>query len=98
MPAGTSRWSRARFPAARGFYRGIDVRPVEFDRALRAPDPMAADPPMHPSYEDRPGEADRVFARLDDDECERQVAAWSRALAEAGAADADVIHLSHLTP
>jgi glycosyltransferase involved in cell wall biosynthesis len=66
--------------------------------ALEAPDPMRADPPMHPSYEDRPGAPDRVFASLDDDEFERQVASWSRALRSAGAAEADILHLHHLTP
>ena len=29
-----------------------------------APDPLAADPPFHPSFEDRPGAPDRVFARV----------------------------------
>ena len=58
---------------AREFYAGLDVRPQDFTRALEAPDPMRADPPMHPSFEDRPGAPDRVFASLDDDEYERQV-------------------------
>src|SRR3954447_22658379 len=76
------------------FYTGIDVRPVSFDEALGVPDPL--DPgtgavPMHPSCEDRPGAADRVFAALDDDAFERQVQAWGRALSDAGAADADAL-------
>jgi glycosyltransferase involved in cell wall biosynthesis len=53
---------------------------------------------MHPSYEDRPDAPDRVFAAVDDEAYEAHVAAWSRALEEAGAADADVLHLHHLTP
>src|SRR4051794_32755932 len=65
---------------ARSFYKGLDVRPVDMTRALQAPDPMAAEPPMHPSYEDRPGAPDRVFGLLDDEDAERQVRAWSRAL------------------
>src|SRR3954453_6562898 len=36
------------------FYQGLDVRPVDMTRALDAPDPMLADPPLHPSYEERP--------------------------------------------
>jgi glycosyltransferase involved in cell wall biosynthesis len=80
------------------FYGGLDVRPVDMTRALEAPDPMRADPPMHPSYEDRPGAPDRVFASLDDDEYERQVVSWCRALQSVGAAEADVLHLHHLTP
>ena len=74
---------------AERFYEGCDVRAVRFDRG---------DAPMHPSYEDRADAPDRVFAALDDDAYEAHVAAWSRALEEAGAADADVLHLHHLTP
>jgi glycosyltransferase involved in cell wall biosynthesis len=83
---------------ARVFYRGLDVHTVDFTPALAAPDPLDFDPPFHPSYEDREGAADTVFARLDDAAFERQVDAWARALADAGAADADVLHLHHLTP
>jgi glycosyltransferase involved in cell wall biosynthesis len=83
---------------AREFYAGLDVRPQDFTRALEAPDPMSADPPMHPSYEDRPGAPDRVFASLDDGEYERQVVAWCRALQSVDAAHADILHLHHLTP
>jgi glycosyltransferase involved in cell wall biosynthesis len=74
---------------AERFYEGCDVHAVRFDRG---------DAPMHPSYEDRPDAPDRVFAAVDDDAYEEHVAAWCRALAEAGAADADVLHLHHLTP
>jgi glycosyltransferase involved in cell wall biosynthesis len=83
---------------AREFYAGLDVRPVDLTAAFEAADPMAADPPMHPSYEEREGAPDRVFASLDDAEYERQVASWVRALQSVGAARADVLHLHHLTP
>jgi glycosyltransferase involved in cell wall biosynthesis len=83
---------------ARRFYGGVDVVAVDMSAALDAPDPLLADPPLHPSYEDRPGAADRVFASLSDDVYEHQVAVWSRILAAAGAAGADVLHLHHLTP
>ncbi|MGH2950408.1 MAG: glycosyltransferase family 4 protein, partial [Solirubrobacteraceae bacterium] len=83
---------------AREFYAGLDVRPLDMTHALAAPDPMRADPPMHPSYEDRPGAPDRVLAALDDDAFERQAAAWYGALRAADAAGADVLHLHHLTP
>ena len=53
---------------------------------------------MHASYEDRRDAEDPVFASLDDRAFERQVAAWSRELAAAGAAEADVLYLHHLTP
>ena len=74
---------------AEHFYEGCDVHAVRFDRG---------EAPMHPSYEDRADAPDRVFAALDDDAYEAHVAAWSRALEDAGAADADVLHLHHLTP
>jgi glycosyltransferase involved in cell wall biosynthesis len=86
---------------ARAFYG--DVRPVEFDAALATATPQrfAGPPgsaPLHPSFEDRAGAADRVFARLDDDEYELQVSAWAGELERAGAREADVLHLHHLTP
>jgi glycosyltransferase involved in cell wall biosynthesis len=71
------------------FYEGLDVHPVDFTND---------DAPMHPSYEDRPDAPDPVFAALDDAAYEEHVAAWAGALEEAGAADADVLHLHHLTP
>jgi glycosyltransferase involved in cell wall biosynthesis len=83
---------------ARAFYRGLDVTPVDMTAALAAPDPMLATPPLHPSYEDRPAAPDRVFCALDDAAYEHQVDAWARALEAAGAADAAVLHLHHLTP
>src|SRR3954470_22235120 len=83
---------------ARRFYAGLDVRPVDFTAALTAPDPLLADPPFHPSYEDRPGAPDRIMSSLDDHTYEHQVGAWARRLAAADAAGADVLHLHHLTP
>jgi len=59
---------------------------------------LCADPPMHPSYEDRPGAPDRVFATVDDATYEHLVASWERFLQDAGAAQANVLHLHHLTP
>ncbi|HEV8153579.1 MAG TPA: hypothetical protein VGP78_11615, partial [Solirubrobacteraceae bacterium] len=59
---------------ARAFYAGLDVRAVDFARG---------DAPMHPSYEDRPGAPDPVFAAVDDAAYERHVAAWARALQDA---------------
>jgi len=83
---------------ARAFYAGLDVRPVDMTAALEAPDPLRADPPLHASYEDRPGAPDRALWRMDDATLAHQVDAWARALEEAGAAQADVLHLHHLTP
>jgi len=88
---------------ARAFYAGIDVHPVDFTAALGSAEPMggagvAGAAPAHPSFEDRPGAADRVFAALDDAAYRRQVDAWTRELRAVEAAGADVLHLHHLTP
>lgn len=88
---------------AERFYGAGCVRAVDFGPALTCGDPLRFEgppgtAPLHPSYEDRPGAPDRVFAVLDDDDYERQVRAWARELERAGAADADILHLHHLTP
>jgi glycosyltransferase involved in cell wall biosynthesis len=88
------------FGNAHTFFADLEanVVPVDFTRALAAVDPLGADPPFHPSYEDRPGAPDRVFAAVDDTTYAHQVAAWSGVLRTARAAEADVLHLHHLTP
>jgi glycosyltransferase involved in cell wall biosynthesis len=89
------------FGDAGRFYAGLDVHAVSFDEALASPNPFDPPPgfaPMQPSYEDRPGAPDRIFAMLDDHDYERQVAAWARALTAVGAAGFDALHLHHLTP
>ncbi len=84
--------------AATFFGDTIDVRAVDYSAARGAADPLLADPPFHPSFEDRPGAPDRVFARVDDHAYEHIVCAWERALRDADAASADLLHLHHLTP
>jgi glycosyltransferase involved in cell wall biosynthesis len=83
---------------AQTFFSGIDVHPVDYTGAQHEPDPLMANPPFHPSYEDRPGAPDRVFARVDGATYEHLVSFWEGALAEAGAGDCDLLHLHHLTP
>src|SRR3954471_6447432 len=80
------------------FFEGLDVHPVDYSDALEADDPLRADPPMHPSFEDREDAPDRVFAKVDDETYEHLVSAWEQILTDAGAADADILHLNHLTP
>jgi glycosyltransferase involved in cell wall biosynthesis len=83
---------------AASFFSGIDVSPVDYSVALRGADPLAAAVPFQPSYEDRRAGPDRVFAAVDDAVYERLVDAWAGALARAGAGEADLLHLHHLTP
>ena len=81
------------------FFRDVeDLRTVDYTAARDAPDPLAADPPFQPSFEDRPGAPDRVFASVDDETYERLVSTWEGVLGDAGAGDADILHLHHLTP
>ncbi len=83
---------------AQTFFRGLDVHPLDYTDAAGAPVPLAAEPAYHPSYEDRPGAPDRVFASVDDDTYERIVATWVQQLTCARAHEADILHLHHLTP
>jgi glycosyltransferase involved in cell wall biosynthesis len=83
---------------AGSFYSGLDITAVDYSPALRLADPLAAPVPFQPSYEDRAVGPDRVFAAVDDGAYERLVAAWAEALARAGAGQADLLHLHHLTP
>jgi glycosyltransferase involved in cell wall biosynthesis len=98
-----SRHDAGEMSDARAFYAGLDLREVDFTPALATADPMTfAGPPgtapLQPSFEDRPGAPDRVFASLDDAAYRLQVEAWTRALSAAGAERAGVLHLHHLTP
>jgi glycosyltransferase involved in cell wall biosynthesis len=81
--------SRAGLGDATAFYAGLDVHAVDFD---------AGDAPMHPSYEDRAGAEDIVFAAIDDAGFAAHVAAWAGAMEAVGADAFDVLHLHHLTP
>lgn len=88
---------------AKRFFDGSRLTVADFTPALESPDPARfghrpGATPMHASYEDRPDAPDPVFAALDDVAFENQVAAWEHNLAAAGAADADVLYLHHLTP
>jgi glycosyltransferase involved in cell wall biosynthesis len=74
------------------FFGAVDLVTVDY-----SPDRQGG-VPFQPSYEDRPGAPDRVFAKVDDDAYERLVDVWADALDRAGAARAEVLHLHHLTP
>ena len=98
-----SRADLGEYASAPSFYSGLDLRAVDFTPALRSDDPLhfegpAGTAPMHGSYEDRPGAEDPVLASLDDEAFELQVEAWTRELHLAGAAEADLLYLHHLTP
>jgi glycosyltransferase involved in cell wall biosynthesis len=75
---------------AQSFFDGVEVVPVDYT--------PGGGTPFQPSYEERPGAPDPVFAAVDDATFERLVTAWGDAFEAAGAAAADVLHLHHLTP
>jgi glycosyltransferase involved in cell wall biosynthesis len=77
---------------ASSFFAGLDVIGVDYSSS------RDHGVPFQPSYEDRPGAPDRVFAAVDDDAYERLVEVWADALDRAGAAGAELLHLHHLTP
>ncbi|MFO7591005.1 MAG: glycosyltransferase family 4 protein [Acidimicrobiia bacterium] len=84
------------------FFDGLDVHPLDYTAAIRAfeagGDAIAAPRPMHPSYEDRAGVPDVVFASVAPELAEHLSAAWEAPLRAADADRADVFHLHHLTP
>jgi glycosyltransferase involved in cell wall biosynthesis len=85
------------------FFEGLDLRAVDFTPAVRSADPLRyvggpLKAPIHGSYEDRPGAVDPVLARLDAEQLELQVQAWSQALDAAAAPGVDALYLHHLTP
>src|SRR2546425_225282 len=77
------------------FFGGFDLVTVDYSPHQQRGEGHV---PFQPSYEDRPGAPDRVFAAVDDDAYERLVGVWADALDRAGAAGADLLHLHHLTP
>ncbi|HEY5333697.1 MAG TPA: glycosyltransferase family 4 protein [Solirubrobacterales bacterium] len=88
---------------AHDFYKGLDVRPVDFTPALRSGRPLGftgapGTAPMHGSFEDRPDAPDAVLTSFDDKRLELQVDAWARELEAAAAGGIDRLYLHHLTP
>lgn len=81
----------------RVFFRGLDVRPIDLTHAIEAEDPLRADPPVPPLLTARPGRRP-LLVEVDDASFEHHVRSAIGVFAAAGAADADVLHLHHLTP
>ena len=84
------------------FFRGLHVEPADYtparERFEHGADHLAGPMPFHPSFEDREGAPDPVFAALGPEQTEAQIEAWAAVLERAGFADVDLIHLHHLTP
>lgn len=84
------------------FFAGLDLQHLDYTPAVAAFEAgrsaVAAPVPMHPSYEDRPGAPDVVLAAVDPGLAGHLASVWETPLAAAGAAEAHVLHLHHLTP
>jgi D-inositol-3-phosphate glycosyltransferase len=84
------------------FFNGLDVHFLDYTDARRTFEAggsaISTPRPMQPSYEDRAGVADVVFAAVPPELVEHLSAAWDGPLRGAGADRADVFHLHHLTP
>jgi glycosyltransferase involved in cell wall biosynthesis len=84
------------------FFDGVALQHLDYTAAVAAFDAggsaVAAPVPMHPSYEDRADAPDVVFAAVPDDAADHLATVWEAPFAAAGAGDADVFHLHHLTP
>src|SRR3954462_10932339 len=59
---------------AHAFFEGIDVHQVDYTESRDADDPLGADPPFQPSYEDREDAPDVVYAKVGDEDFERLAA------------------------
>lgn len=81
------------------FFDGMDVRAIDYTPAVeaygRGEDPIAFDPPMHPSFEDRDGVPDRVFTKVSPELGDHLVDAWAR---HVEGVRSEVFHLHHLSP
>lgn len=84
------------------FFEGVPLHHLDYTDAVAAFDAggsaITAPVPMHPSYEDRADAPDVVFAAVPDDAADHLAAVWEEPFAAAGARDADLFHLHHLTP
>ncbi|MEJ7845266.1 MAG: glycosyltransferase family 4 protein [Acidimicrobiales bacterium] len=84
------------------FFTGIDLHHLDYTPALRqfeaGGSALEAPVPMHPSYEDREGAPDAVLAAVDPALVGHLAAPWEEPFGAAGTADAEVLHLHHLTP
>ena len=84
------------------FFDGIDLQALDYSDAVRAFEAggsaIAAPVPMHPSFEDREGAPDVLLAAVDPSLVEHLAAVWAAPFEAAGADEATVFHLHHLTP
>jgi len=84
------------------FFEGMDVHALDYGPAVeafgRGEDPVAHDPPLAPSFEDRPDVPDRVFAAVSPGLGDHLAGAWARFLKDVLHGPPNVLHVHHLSP
>jgi D-inositol-3-phosphate glycosyltransferase len=84
------------------FFEGLELHHLDYTAAVARHEAgqraVEAPVPMHPSYEDREGAPDVVLASVEPGLADHLAAVWEGPLGAAGAGDAEVLHLHHLTP
>ena len=84
------------------FFDGLDVHFLDYSDAARSfeagGNAIAAPTPMHPSYEDRADVPDVVLASVDPSLVGHLSTVWEEPFRAAGADQAELFHLHHLTP
>ncbi|HEY8986633.1 MAG TPA: glycosyltransferase [Streptomyces sp.] len=87
---------------APSFYGPDHLVASDYSRAASAHghglDPLEAPVPLHPSYEDRPGAPDRVFAAVSPRTTMHLADYWTRQFTTHEAGADGLLHLHHLTP
>src|SRR5688572_8559945 len=87
---------------AASVFKHPNLTAVDYGPALdlheRGGDALSAPVPMHPSYEDRVGAADPVFAAASPAAGDRLARVWEDVLGSAWPRPPAVAHLHHLTP
>jgi D-inositol-3-phosphate glycosyltransferase len=87
---------------AETFFEPLDVTAVDYTPAMRAAehgeDALLQDVPLHPSYEDRAGVADRIFTSVAPETGAHLEARWASLLKSMPPERPDVAHLHHLSP
>ena len=84
------------------FFGRVPLRHVDYSPAVAAYEAggsaIEAPVPLHPSYEDREGAPDVVLSAVEPALLDHLSAVWQQPLADAGADEAQLLHLHHLTP
>jgi D-inositol-3-phosphate glycosyltransferase len=87
---------------AETFFNELDVAPVDYTPAVKAAeqgkDPQREPVPLHPSYEDRNDNADRVFASVDPKTADYLESRWEDLLRSCVSTPPDLFHIHHLSP